>query len=233
MPPFFELRSQIASSQRHFLNLRNNLTSIFDLQLRSLSSPSPHPTKTLRSTPPIVKTLASVLHRRQVNPSIVPSTYSGINSGPEPGTVVGIVLGSVGGFLLLLWLIYTCFNLGGPSSAVYEEEIVRRRSHSPRRPVSRSRSRSEVIEVTRQQRSPPRQRSPLHREIRRETVIVEETTRRPERERAEDIVEVIEEHSPPPPRRSRGSGSGGGRYYRNVDPEAFGGGSSAPRKFRR
>ncbi|MCJ1465729.1 hypothetical protein MMC07_004348 [Pseudocyphellaria aurata] len=228
MPPFFELRSQIASSQRHFLNLRNYLPSTLDLH-RSLSSPSPPPTKTLRSIPPIVKTLASVLHPRQVNPSIVPSTYSGINSGPEPGTVVGIVLGSVGGFLLLLWLIYTCFNFANPSSAVYEEEIVRRHSHSPRRPVSRSRSRSEVIEV-RQHRSPPRQRSP-HREVRRETVVVEETTRRPERDR-EDFVEVIEEHSPPPPRRSRGSGSGG-RYYRTVDPGAFGGGSSAPRRFRR
>lgn len=63
-------------------------------------------------------------------------------------------------------------------------------------------------------------------------MIVEET-RRPEREREDHIVEVIEEHSPPPPRRSRGSGSGGGRYYRTVDPDAFGGGNSAPRKFRR
>lgn len=229
MPPFSQRQSQTASSQRHSLNLRNYLQSISDLHGRSLSTPSLHPMKTLRYTPPIVKTLASVLYRRQVNPSIVPSTYSGINSGPAPGIVVGIVLGSVGGFLLLLWLIYTCFNLGGPSSAVYEEEIVRRRSHSPRRPVS-SRSRSEVVEV--RQRSPARQRSPPHREVRRETVIVEETTRRPEREREDDIVEVFEEHSPPPPRRSRGSGSGG-RYYRTVDPEAFGGGNSAPRKVRR
>lgn len=228
MPPFSRDQSQSASSQRHSLNLRNYLPSIPDLDARSISAPALHPTKTLRSTPPIIKTLASVLHRRQVDPSIVPSTYSGINAGPPPGTVVGIVLGSVGGFLLLLWLIYTCFNLAGPSTAVYEEEIVRRRSHSPRR----SRSRSEVIEVTRQ-RSPQRQRSPPHREVRRETVIVEETTRRPERERGDDIVEVIEEHSPPPPRRSRGSGSGGGRYYRTVDPDAFGGGNSAPRKFRR
>lgn len=229
MPPFSHQQSQTALSQRHSLNLRNYLPSTPNLHARSLSTPLLHPTKILRSTPPIVRTLASALHRRQVDPSIVPSTYSGINSGPAPGIVVGIVLGSVAGFLLLLWLIYTCFNLAGPSSAVYEEEVVRRRSHSPRR-VSRSRSRSEVIEVARQ-RSPPRQRSPV-REVRRETVIVEET-RRPEREREDDIVEVFEEHSPPPPRRSRGSGSGGGRYYRTVDPEAFGGGNSAPRKFRR
>lgn len=69
-----------------------------------------------------------------VIPNIIPTTYGSINSGPSPGTVVGIVLGSVAGFLLLLWLIYTCLNFGTVGAAsTYTEEVVvardRRKSH--------------------------------------------------------------------------------------------------------
>jgi len=70
--------------------------------------------------------------KRQI-PSIIPTTYGSINSGPAPGTVVGIVLGSVGGFLLVLWLIYTCSTLGGVNrGSDYAESVVvrdRRKSH--------------------------------------------------------------------------------------------------------
>ncbi|KAI6382397.1 hypothetical protein MCOR25_000693 [Pyricularia grisea] len=45
----------------------------------------------------------------------VPGGYS--VTGPDPGTVVGITLGSVAGFLLVLWIIYTCINLGNPAIA--------------------------------------------------------------------------------------------------------------------
>ena len=225
MPPFFHPLESIPF--QNVLPLRALLSSTPHFPRRLLASPSVHPTKTIRSIKPFARSLVSVLNRRQVNPSIIPSTYSGIDSGPSPGTVVGIVFGTVGGFLLLLWLLYTCFNLGGTSGAFYEEEIIRRRSRSPRRQPS-SRSRSEVIEVQRQ-RSPRRDPSP-RREPRRETIIIEET-RRPALEREDDIIEVIEEHSPV--RRSRrGSGreSGGAGSYRIVDPDAFGGGSRPPRK---
>ncbi len=53
------------------------------------------------------------LAKRQIQILAIPTTYAGLNSGPPPGTVVGIVLGSVAGFLLILWLIYTCTQLGG------------------------------------------------------------------------------------------------------------------------
>jgi hypothetical protein len=123
--------------------------------------------------------------------------------------VVGIVLGTVGGILLLLWLFYTCFSLAGGGEIVEREEIVRRDSRSPRRA---SVTRSEILEV----RSPPRRAS------RRDTIVVEETrtrTRSPA-ERDDDIVEVIEEHSPPP-RRERSERL---RGYRTVDPREFAGG---------
>jgi hypothetical protein len=88
----------------------------------------------------------NTLARRQIAVLAIPTTYAGLNSGPQPGSVVGIVLGSVAGFLLLLWFLYTCFGAGNPfagvSGAVVEEEVIRRRSTSSHR---RSRSRHETV----------------------------------------------------------------------------------------
>jgi hypothetical protein len=146
------------------------------------------------------------------------------------------VLGSVGGFLLLLWLLYTCLNFGTitSSSSDYTEEVVVRDRRKSTQGSTRTRSRraaSEIVEA-RRERSPIR----IVREPVVERVIVEETreTRRPPppRDRSEsrgsDEVVVIEEHSPPRRQRSvreerevrevrRDSG------YRVVDPLAYGG----------
>ena len=169
----------------------------------------------------------------------IPTTYDNLNSGPAPGTVAGIVLGSVAGFLLILYLIYTIFTLGGGgrfgrSETVVEEEIIRRRSRSPRR----SRSRSEVIEVQRSRSPIPRRES--RRQTTRETVEVRETVSRNRSQSrvshssggGDDIVEVFEEHSPP--RRASTTKSkrvSGG--FRTVDPHEFGGGSAPRRTVRR
>ncbi|MCJ1419533.1 hypothetical protein MMC32_005888 [Xylographa parallela] len=173
---------------------------------------------------PVIRTASSIVRRQQgVFP--IPASYAGLNAGPDAGTVVGITLGSVAGFLLILWLIYTCFNMGNGmgNGAIVAEEVVSRRSMSPPRPRrsrpsrTRSPSRSEMSEV----QSPPRRE-----QSRRETVIIEETRRPAERE--DDIVEVIEEHSPP--RRVRSQRVSG---YRPVDPDAYGGGERPLRKVRR
>lgn len=166
------------------------------------------------------------LSKRQAQILAIPTTYAGLNDGPAPGAVAGIVIGAVGGFLLVLWLLFTCFNMGGfPGSRggeVVEEEIVRHRSRSPRR----SRSRSETIEIT-------KSRSPARRQ--RERIVVEETRRvsRPAEPEPDDIiddiVEVIEEHSAsPPPRRASKRSTG----FRTVDPAEFGGGGRPMRKVR-
>jgi hypothetical protein len=88
----------------------------------------------------------SPLARRQTTVLAIPTTYAGLNAGPQPGTVVGIVLGSVAGFLLLLWVMNTCFGVDNPFGSsrvvVEEEEVVRRRSTASR---SRSRSRHETV----------------------------------------------------------------------------------------
>ena len=247
MPPLPSSSDSLLSSLSHPLALRSLLPSIHQLAARP--DKHPLPTRTVAPLDLVPRSLASLFHRQvttitaTASPTtntvtatpLIPANYAGINSGPTPGTVVGIVFGSVAGFLLLLWLIYTCFGLGGGgggggSSSVIEEEVIRRRSRSPsrrrsspRRPPS-TRSASEVMEVrsTRERTPPPR------RETRRETVIMEET-RRPARPPEDDIVEVIEEHDPPPRERSRKSSGG----FRIVDPEAFGGGSRPQRKVSR
>ncbi|KAL8700351.1 MAG: hypothetical protein Q9224_001007 [Gallowayella concinna] len=226
------------TKQSHLLHLRSLFPSTSSLNLRKIIIPVPPPLQSKPrsySTQPLTDSLKSLARRQQAPPKLIPETYAGLNKGPPPGTVVGIVLGSVAGFLLILWLIYTCVNFNAARGvSTYEEEtVVRRRSRSPRssrrspsrHAPSRSRSRSEVIEVSRH-RSPPR------RETRRETVIMEERSRPPPApvEREDDIVEVIEEHSPV--RRSSGSRrvvSG----YRPVDPEAYGGGNRPMRKVSR
>lgn len=156
----------------------------------------------------------SSLVSRQTQVVSIPVTYGGLDAGPSPGVVAGIILGSVGGFFLLLYLIYTAVAWNNNRLSVVEEDIVVRRSPSHRR---RSR---EVVEVVRS-RSPPRSRH--HDRI----VVEEPVTTQTE----DDVVEVIEEASSvePPPRRSRRSGGS----YRTVDPYEYGGGDAPPRRMRR
>lgn len=166
-------------------------------------------------------TKISSLIRRQTQVLPIPATYAGLNAGPDPGIVVGITLGSVAAFLLILWLLYTCFGQAGGGGQVVQEEVIRRRSRSPRRRSVVSRS--ETIEIA----SPPRrERTPPRREpARRETIVIEETLRRDDED---DIVEVIEEHSPPPRRNRSSRNSGGG--YRPVEPNRYAGGDEPFRK---
>jgi hypothetical protein len=165
-----------------------------------------------------------------------------------PGTVAGIVIGAVFGFLLLSMLLWwAAYGTYGANVGDTTEEIVEVRRHprsrSPRsrrsrrssgyvdeiRHVSRSRSprrRTEIVEERVEERFPmpgppplrPRSRSPR---IMRETIIVDDRSRR---HSGDDEVIVIEESSDmssiPPPRRHRSKRNNG---YRPVDPERFGG----------
>ncbi|KAF2772675.1 hypothetical protein EJ03DRAFT_324665, partial [Teratosphaeria nubilosa] len=170
--------------------------------------------------------------RARQNTVAIPQVYKGLDSGPAPGAVVGIVLGAVVGFLLLIWLLWVLSNGSSfiRTSNVEEEDVYvsRRRSRSPR-----SRRSSRRTEMT--SRSPDRRRERVIRQERivrdvppprepsrmRETVIIDDLPRGPpppmeRRVEGDDIVEVIEEHSsigtaPPPPRTSRTRRSSGYR----------------------
>ncbi|KAF2730864.1 hypothetical protein EJ04DRAFT_28799 [Polyplosphaeria fusca] len=136
---------------------------------------------------------------------IIPTMYN--LSGPGPGTVVGIVLGSVGGFLLIVWLLFSLTTLGGARAIVGagEEEVVVRRRRNSNSHRSRRSTRTEVREYSRS----PRRREQIIVEERRQprvrSVVVEERSR--SRVPGDDVVEVIEEHEEYRPRR-------GSRRYR-------------------
>ena len=171
------------------------------IDIAAMAQDAPH-------TAPIAKRQQMVVQQ-----GIIPTYYN--LSGPEPGTVVGIVLGSVAGFLLIVWLLYTLINgnrNGATTAMAGEEEIVvrrprrnshgnrsRRSSHTQMREVSRSPrqsgGRSHIIVEERRGGPPPRTRS----------IIVEERRRVP----GDDVVEVIEEHDDY--RERRGSRRGGYR----------------------
>lgn len=72
------------------------------------------------------------LPRQYAETSTIPAYYGALYSSPSPGAVVGITLGAVAGFILILFLIYTCINLGGYSAAISESggtaSVVTRRS---------------------------------------------------------------------------------------------------------
>ncbi|KAF2878050.1 hypothetical protein BDV95DRAFT_556593 [Massariosphaeria phaeospora] len=125
---------------------------------------------------------------RRIEPGIIPTYYN--FNGPAPGTVAGIVLGSVAGFILIVWLLYTLTQGGGGGAHIQgEEEIVvrkRRASHSGGR--SRRSTRTEVRQYSRS----PQRRSQVIVEERRgprpRSIVVES------RVPGDDVVEVIEEH---------------------------------------
>ena len=182
------------------------------------------------SLPLLPSQFTSALSRRQTI-AILPTSYQ-VN-GPSPGAIVGIVLGSVAGFILLILLLWSLSGGGifaSNTSLSGEEEVVVRRSHSPRR-SHRSRRSTSIREVREVTRSPRPTRVIVEEErIVREPpprpseIIVEEEHRVP----GDDVVEVIEEHSdlPSPPRR-RDSDRRRRRssVYRLVDPNLYAGGN--------
>ncbi|KAK5634552.1 hypothetical protein RRF57_010265 [Xylaria bambusicola] len=166
--------------------------------------------------------------RTLVGADTVPQGYGNAPAGPEPGTVAGIVLGSVAGFLLLLGLIYWCINLGqGPR--MVEEGSVGGGSASvvswhsrprgpPRRHHRRSRHspRHEKVEIRRERE---RERVVPVRVEHDDQIIVEEfrsgsrsrsrprtVSRGPPPPRSvlsegDDMIVVEEDHTPPRRRR--------------------------------
>ena len=183
--------------------------------LRTAQSLSTYAQRLVKRIPTILRRASPACDAHYIN-----GCYQGLDAGPTPGAVVGIVLGSIVGFLFLLWLLWILSS--GTSfirtTALEEEDVVvRRRSRSPR---SRRSHRSSYREEMRHTSSRPERVIRQERIVRdvppprvdssrvRESVIVEES--RPERRvDGDDIVEVIEEHSsigaPPPRRKSRRS----------------------------
>ncbi|KAI1190441.1 hypothetical protein F5B17DRAFT_427452 [Nemania serpens] len=187
-----------------------------------------HPTPP-RSRPrysiPIFKSLETLRSRALVGADTVPQGYGNAPFGPDPGTVVGIVLGSVAGFVLLLAFIYWCINIGqGPR--MLEEGSVGggtasvvswRRSRGPPRKHARHSKhagRREKIEIRRSRPVPVVVEQ-------QDQIIVEEfqsgsrsrsrsrprisTQRPPPQRRSDGDDMIVVEEEPPSPRRRRDS----------------------------
>lgn len=185
---------------------------------------------------------SSSANQRQYTTISIPSTYGQQNSTTSPGTVVGIVLGSVGGFVLLLYLIIISLNPGGfarDGGFTVDEEVVIRSRHgtlASSRPSSRRR-RSEVVEVV-EERDSRRPSGPRYRRDRdSDRIVVEESVTATTATEESDLVEVVEEESSAVssvstvPRRHQRSTSGRGAY-RSVDPREYGGGGSHASRYR-
>ncbi|RWA05047.1 hypothetical protein EKO27_g10058 [Xylaria grammica] len=157
----------------------------------------------LRYPIPIFDSPGILKPRALVGADTVPQGYGNAPIGPDSGTVAGIVLGSVAGFLLLLALIYWCINIGqGPR--MLEEGSVgggtasvvswrTRPRGPPRRHHRRSRNspRREKIEIRRERTIPV--------QIEREDQIVVEEFRPRSRSRSRPRERSVS-HGPPPPR---------------------------------
>lgn len=117
MAPIPALESSISAVRDTISNLASSISS-------RAPSAIPLPRRTIAAR-------LLTLTGRQNTPEIIPTTYGNINDSSSPGVIAGIVLGSVGGFLLVLYLIYTILNLGSPDRSDYTESVViqeRRRS---------------------------------------------------------------------------------------------------------
>ncbi len=189
---------------------------------------------------------ALALFGRQVT-TLVPATYGGLNAGPDPGTVVGITLGSVGGFILIVYFVYICMSFGTSDSASSygTASVVTRKSrrshrrgdgHRHRHGGSRQR---ETVEIRTSSRGPVVVEeiiTPARDHVDR--IVVEERRRSVSRPPVvpsappvvlsdDDEVVVIEEHSPPRRHRTHRRSSASQRHerhasgFREVDPDRF------------
>lgn len=140
----------------------------------------------------------------------IPAGYSALHSSPAPGVIAGIVLGSVAGFLLLLYLVYFALNFSpaiessavGPASSYASRSAVSYRSRSraaDRKPGRKRASRTaETYEVRTRSRVAPVVVDPP-----RPNVVNAGPPRRGEPEFDEDEIVVMEENSPAPKKNRR------------------------------
>ncbi|KAF4979937.1 hypothetical protein FZEAL_3948 [Fusarium zealandicum] len=160
----------------------------------------------------------------------VPSTYGAADNSPHPGVVAGIVLGSVAGFLLLLYLIYMLLH-GGP--VIVREETSGAPMSSVTGDSSTHASRS-VMSFRRDRRQQRKPRSTGSRRTRSRATTVRSRDR--SRRRVSPVIVdpapprvvpgsgvstvssdneiIVEEEHTPPPRRSYGQRQSQDRYRR-------------------
>ncbi|OGM48556.1 hypothetical protein ABOM_002517 [Aspergillus bombycis] len=128
----------------------------------------------------------------------IPASYGRLTSSPAPGTVAGIILGSVFGFIFLLYLLWLGLSSGRRFGSETQTEMA---SASSAGGMRRRRGRRIVVEEE-------RPASSAHGHGHADHIVVEESvTSAPSRSEG-DVIEVFEENSSVdrPPRRGRNGG---------------------------
>ncbi|KAI0132533.1 hypothetical protein BJ170DRAFT_252205 [Xylariales sp. AK1849] len=232
-------------------NIARELVAELDRRSPFHSTPRTSPRSSFSSST-LRSTTARLLPRLAEDVDTVPEGYGKYQSGPDAGTVVGITLGSIAGFLLLLWLIYSCVNIGNnknkgviETTSVGNASEVTRKSRKHRRRSHHSRSpRRETVEIRRE-----RERVVPVPMTGTERIVVEERSRsrappppmpappppRPVMDDDDEVV-VIEENTPPRRRESkhkRRSTERRSSGYREVDPYRYAGGDEPMRDMSR
>ncbi|PKX93911.1 uncharacterized protein P174DRAFT_460048 [Aspergillus novofumigatus IBT 16806] len=149
----------------------------------------------------------------------IPASYGRLDDSPSPGTVAGIVLGSVAGFIFLLYLAY--LGLGLNNKPPPDDVEVSTVSMS-------TTTESALGRRVRRARRGGEEESRRHPDD--DHIVVEESMTSASRTDEGDVVEVLEEPSsvdgPVAPARSRSRRSRVSGSYRTVDPYEYGGESS-------
>ncbi|KAE8378415.1 hypothetical protein BDV26DRAFT_261652 [Aspergillus bertholletiae] len=127
----------------------------------------------------------------------IPASYGRLDSSPAPGTVAGIILGSVFGFIFLLYLLWLGLSSGRRFGSETQTEMASATSGG----VRRRRGRRIVVEEER----PATGGGEAHGAGHGDHIVVEESMTSPSEG---DVIEVFEENSSidRPPRRGRGGG---------------------------
>ncbi|KAB8074996.1 hypothetical protein BDV29DRAFT_114986 [Aspergillus leporis] len=131
----------------------------------------------------------------------IPASYGRLTTSPAPGTIAGIILGSVFGFIFLLYLLYLGLSSGRRFGSETQTEVSESSTVMGRR-----------RRVRREEERPGQNHS---------NIVVEESVSSPSRSEG-DVIEVIEEHSSVDrPARPKRHGRGGWRRERDSEGSEF------------
>ncbi|KAL7899230.1 hypothetical protein HDV63DRAFT_334286 [Trichoderma sp. SZMC 28014] len=160
---------------------------------------------------------AALVARQQESPSptlvVIPETYNASHSSLSTGAIVGVVIGSAAGFILLLLILYTILGFGPFSSLFRTKEVVETKSY-----VSRS-----MLSSARPKTKKPRRKVPTMLSIRRERTTKTTKRRAERRAKAPVVVEPMRRKREPSPLTTITSSSSGapGRAPRDNLPSDY------------
>ncbi|KAL7796574.1 hypothetical protein V8C37DRAFT_400320 [Trichoderma ceciliae] len=134
---------------------------------------------------------------------VIPETYGSLDDSLSPGAIVGIVIASVVGFILLLMVIYTILGFGPLRALVRSTDVVESKSYVSRSMLSSARPRSE-----KPKKKVPPMRAAEMLSIRRERT-TRTSKRRSERRRSSPVIlEPMRKKREPSPLTTASSSSG-------------------------